>query len=384
MKKFLCGALCFLLCSTLGGCLRRTEIADTAIIQAVGIDIENDEYIVTLQKFSSGGSGGQTPVDIGKNNRIILQERGKSISEALEKIGLQTGRELFLSANHVIVIGRTTAEQGIQPIISFFNSNHQTKPDTHLLISKTTAADIVTLNLQQGIVPADNINRLLKHNSFNSRIISTSLMDVVSALNNRLTDPYIPIAEILTDVDGNPALKLDGTAIFKGDKKTDSLSPIETVGLIFLNNNVDMLLIDISTPDTGTVSLRLNNSDTRFKVRIENEVPVYTVIVKCEAAINQVVPTSGSSTSISQLPQLEKAANLKIAQLMKNTIQKSVYKQNCDVFKLTKHLKQKQPYYWKTHIEQLDEINSQSRFEFIVECNINRIGKESRYSFTEF
>ena len=209
-------------------------------------------------------------------------------------------------------------------------------------------------------------------------------MDVVSALNNGLTDPYIPIAEILTDVDGNSALKLDGTAIFNGDKMTDSLSPIETVGLIFLNDNVDMLLIDISTPDTGTVSLRLNSSDTRFKVRIENGLPVYTVIVKCEAAINQVVPTNGSGTSISQLPLLEKAANLKIAQLMKNTIQKSVYKQNCDVFKLTKHLKQKQPDYWKTHLEQLDGINSQSRFEFIVECNINRIGKESRYSFTEF
>ncbi len=384
MKKILCAALCILLCSISCGCLRRTEIADTAIIQAVGIDIENDEYIVTLQKFTSGGSGGQTPVDIGKNNRIILQERGKSISEALEKIGLQTGRELFLSANHVIVIGKTTAEQGIQPIVSFFNSNHQTKPDTHLLISKTTAADIVTLNLTQGIVPADNINRLLKHNSFNSRIISTSLMDVVSALNNGFTDPYIPIAETLTDIDGNPALKLDGTAIFSGDKMTDSLSPVETIGLIFLNDNVDMLLIDVSEPDTGTVSLRLNSSDTRFKVRIENGLPVYTVIVKCEAAINQVVPTNGKDTSLSQLPQLEKNANLKIAQLMKNTIEKSIYKQNCDVFNLSKHLKQKQSDYWKTHREHLDAINSQSRFEFIVDCNINRIGKESRYSFTEF
>lgn len=384
MKKAVCILLSLLMAGSFCGCLRRVEIVETAIIQAIGVDYEDDQYTVTLQEFVSGGSGGQTPVDISKNNRVILQQKGDSISEAVDKIGLQSGKELFFSSNHILIIGLDTAKNGIIPIINFFNSNYQSRPDTHVLISQTSAADIVQANLSQGIIPAESINNLLKRNQYITRIVDATLMDVVDALQNGYIDPYIPLAKIVSDPEGNPQLMLSGTAVFNHDKLVGSLSQEETQGLTFLIGNMDVLPLNIADSLLGVVSVQLHGGKTRYSVRIEDGIPVYTVRVKCTGSINEIVRPQGSGIQVDELPHLEKAVNTQISQLMKSAIEKSVYEYGCDIAYLSKHLKQKQPAFWKAHEKEIEKLLAKSRFEFQVDCNVNRLGLESRHNYVEY
>lgn len=384
MKKILCFLLLISMACSLCGCLRRVEIVETAIIQAVGIDFEEGQYKVTLQEFVSGGSGGQTPVDISKNNRMILQQKGNSISEAIDKISLQSGKELFFSANHVLIIGMETAKNGIIPIMNFFNSNYQSRPDIHILISQTSAADIIMADFSQGIIPAETINNLLKHNGSISRMVETNMIDVVDALQNGTIDPYIPLVKLSNGPEGISQLTLSGTAIFKHDKLVGSLTPEETQGLAFLRDDIAAVPLIVTDPLLGVVSIQLHDEKTRYSIRIENDVPVYTIKVRCMASINEIVRPQGNGLQVEELPILEKAIDSKISQLMKSAIEKSVYRYNCDIFWLSKHLKQKQPSFWKEHEKELYDILAKSRFEFQVNCNVNRIGLESRHNYVSY
>ena len=49
----------------LSGCrwIPITDLSDRAIVQGVGVDWADGEYVVTMQVFSPEGSGGQTIVD---------------------------------------------------------------------------------------------------------------------------------------------------------------------------------------------------------------------------------------------------------------------------------------------------------------------------------
>ena len=67
--KFLLIPVCCLLFS---GCIKIVNLQDRAIVQGVGVDYEDGQYLITMQIFSSDGSGGQTIIDFSKQNAKVI------------------------------------------------------------------------------------------------------------------------------------------------------------------------------------------------------------------------------------------------------------------------------------------------------------------------
>ncbi|MEG2038703.1 MAG: hypothetical protein RRZ73_03135, partial [Oscillospiraceae bacterium] len=215
MKRFILLTLAALLCLTFSACLTRTEIVDTALIQAIGIDHINNEYIITLQKFSPHGS---TALSEGAR-ADILQVKGESISEALGKIGFENGQELYLGNIQLLLIGKDTAEDGISSIVGFIGSSYQIRPNIHIAIADNTAAEIITnAPMSDGVVTAEAIDNLLKRTDYNAGTTGCTVMQVIDALQHEGTDPFIPLIKLSDGADGKPHFSIGGTCIFSDDK----------------------------------------------------------------------------------------------------------------------------------------------------------------------
>ncbi len=87
----------------------------TAIVMAVGIDREEETFIVTSQiaipQSSKQGSANQT---------VQLVSRGKTVADAFEEINAKTGWYPKLVFCHLIILGEKTAQKDVFDALDFF------------------------------------------------------------------------------------------------------------------------------------------------------------------------------------------------------------------------------------------------------------------------
>ncbi len=92
-----------------------TDVQKTAIVMAVGIDREEDEFILTSQiavpQSSKQGNATQA---------VQLVSRGKTIAEAFEQINAKTGWYPKLVFCKLIILGNKTAEENVFDALDYF------------------------------------------------------------------------------------------------------------------------------------------------------------------------------------------------------------------------------------------------------------------------
>ena len=89
MKKILVIILTLLFCT---GCFDYKEINDLAIISAIGIDYENDEYIITLEILND-----QIDKASSKITSYTKTGSGKTLTSAIEN-AIPPAHKVFLSS----------------------------------------------------------------------------------------------------------------------------------------------------------------------------------------------------------------------------------------------------------------------------------------------
>ena len=91
------------------------DVQKTAIVMAVGIDREEDTFIVTSQiavpQSSKQGKATET---------VQLVSRGKTVADAFKEINAKTGWYPKLVFCHLIVIGEKTAQKNAFDALEFF------------------------------------------------------------------------------------------------------------------------------------------------------------------------------------------------------------------------------------------------------------------------
>lgn len=91
------------------------DVQKTAIVMAVGVDRNEDTFIVTSQisvpQASKQGKAGET---------VQIVSRGKTVAEAFEEINVKTGWYPKLVFCHLILLGEKTAEQNVFDALGFF------------------------------------------------------------------------------------------------------------------------------------------------------------------------------------------------------------------------------------------------------------------------
>ncbi len=165
------------------------DVEKTAIVMAVGIDREDDEFIVTSQvalPVSNQGSNGAKSVQI--------VSRGDTVAAAFEEINDKTGWYPKLVFCKLILLGEKTMEQDVFDGLDFFLRNEYFSEDCLIAACNGTAKD--ALNVKTPIDSASSVAAqkvLSKHAEQVGSVMTNSLRTFSATYFGKAKSGYLPV-----------------------------------------------------------------------------------------------------------------------------------------------------------------------------------------------
>ena len=279
MKKILIIILTLLLCT---GCFDYKEINDLAIINAIGVDYENDEYVITLEILND-----QIDKDSSKITSYTKVGHGKNLTSAIENAADKLSKQLIFNHIKLMILSKSIIEEKFENIIDLFLRNTyfrenfyvisatKNKPET-LLNHTTNEAPIASTAITdtlESIRYSSNTNVLKKFDEMVEEVITYGIdtcfsnitlkdnefiVDGMSIFNNysyksNLNNEYVKIYNLLTDNFDRPTYTIN----------YDNLSFTTAINNGKINTEIKSGTINA----TGNLMGRIIDNDPKYNIR---------------------------------------------------------------------------------------------------------------------
>lgn len=370
MRKLIAILLCM---STVlfTGCSHITQLHERLVVQGIGVDLVDGQYIVTMQVFdalNSGSSGGE--------EALVVSAQGKSVMDAFTNVTLQTGKEPLYSQNMAVVIGEETAKQGINQVIDFFIRYYEARPEVDIFVVKDTALKLLRSKGENGkLIKAEDLSALAESGELNANAIPSTVRQIVSMLQSDTDDPRI-LALKLTERGEGFLVSADGTALFQDDKLVGYLDLDETQGAMMLQGKTTNGTQAMSLPDIGNVTYSFQGIDSEVEIKIEDQKPHITFKISAQANLFEIDHAVQDKLPSDAFEILKAALEQRIKQLCEQAIDTAIFEHHSDIFRLGSYLWQQHPEYYREVSGQWREAMADSTFHIEVKANIKRIGQE--------
>ena len=361
-------------CITLSGCVKAPRLKNRAIILAIGIDIsDDDEYIITAQKFSPKGTGASTAIDASKTNDVIMTGKGKSITQAMTDIQSKHGKEIFLGNNSYIVFGKELAIRGIKPVLSFFNSSYEQRPTATVIMSETTAADVINNQVTQDIMPAFSLGLITEKSQGIKSVGEINFLQIMSDILSEKRSPYIPIVKVGTNENNENIYEIKGTAIYKGDKYFTEVFEKQSQGLLWLKGKIKNNYLVVENGDE-IYAIFINSSNVYKKFKVENGKPVFDFYIFGTGEIQETIGSNLEWNNEEQINRVKSLVTAAIEKEITSIINETAVKNGIDSLNLTSLIRQREPKFWKENHKNYEDILKNATYNINIKFNIDKIG----------
>ncbi|HEX3028720.1 MAG TPA: Ger(x)C family spore germination protein [Clostridia bacterium] len=360
---------------SLSGCWSKRELNELSIVTGIGIDKADgpENILVTAQivkpadikKPSKDGNGGSDKAFWN------IKTSSQTVFDAIREFTHETSNKLYVAHTQVIIFGKDIAPEGVQKYLDFFMRSHETRPTTIILVSDSTAGEVLDVKPETEKLPAMNIAKLAKNQGLlTAHAIPVNLQEFTARLLSKTTSPIAPIVTV-TNTNGKKTLHVEGTAVFKKDKMAGTLSPDETRGLLWITGKVKSGDIDLDLPD-GKATMEIVGSEGKVTPQIKNNKPYVSIYIK--ASTNMVNQTS--KENLATMPGFSRLKKYQ-EDVIKDEIRAVLKKakgMNTDIFGFGDIFKKKFKSKWKTMEDNWDKEFPDLQVEIKIESKIQASG----------
>ena len=205
------------------------EVTDSSFVTVVGIDKENDEYVISA-------------LIPGKNedNTNLYKGKGFSISSAFNDLNLNLTKNISFSHLQSMVISEELAKKGTNELIKYFIQDEDVQKNFYFFISKNNKAyeilDCLLKNSNNNYNTLTNI--FIKHNEIKFKNNSIAFHDFVNDVMTKGKDASLNSVTIK-----NNKVTPSEIAIFKDDKLVNFTNNL--LGYSLLSKKSSEILLDI-------------------------------------------------------------------------------------------------------------------------------------------
>lgn len=383
----------------LTSCFASEQLNERMLVQAVGIDLVEGVIEITLQVYAPATQGG-SGISATSDNAKIVQARGETVTEAIQNATLMQGKTVFMGHNRVIVLGNDLATDGILSTLDYFSSNASSRHNINVIIATDTASEILSTSVNQGIVPAETLEKMITRANEIGLLKSVKLYELLSTLQNDFESATLPMIEILKDEptkavdpssnDSNESssssnnntledistITLSGTGIIKDGKLENTLTIQETRGLLFILNEVKDTTFTVQTEDYVTSAVQIYSSKSKITPSIENNKLFFHLEITSQAQLGQRELVIGKSSNESSINRLEEATAMLIEQECNLAYTKAVLETHADIFEFGNIIWQRNPNFWKMKKDNWDNAINDITFTVNSTVVINKVGLE--------
>lgn len=362
----------------------RVKIRDRVIIQGMALDTENDAYSLTVQTYKP--SSLQEP----KNEYELHTASGSTVYEALQSINSITGQQAFFSNLQVIVISQSVADKGLSPVLDFFARYSEIRKNVTVVASACKAAELLTIDSESGILPAERINKIMSYGTDTSNYDGSKLLDITERYLSDTTDAFLPLLDI-NENDSERTVKICGVLCFSGNEPSGIMSPADSVGFNWISgyDSRQSLVVD---SDSGTFTLSVQGVSCKISAKeiadnsnsdhspdfnsSADAVPEIDIDLKLKFNVNEI---NSKKDAISEKDILDMTPLLseKVKEKAEQSVNRAFYELDSDIFEFGKYVRRDCPKLYQS--EKYGELKkSDWKINISARAEIYRVGKTNR------
>lgn len=374
--------LLFIFC--LSGCYNYEEINNYAIVSGISIDQnkeDNSKYDVGIQIMNA-------KKDEEADNSLITfyKASGNTIFESLEKIMLDSPKEIYLGHNEVIVISETLLkEKDPLNFLDFFMRNPQVEKDSLVMIAKdSNAYEVLKIITPLETIPSRNLKSSLNiADKYSGTLTIITIDEFISNLINDGVEAVLPAVTIdgktssgddmqnISESDPKTKLKFETLGFFQNNKLKDYLSKDESMGYNFLAGTPSETYINVKCDDSNYASLKISNSKLKEEMVIKDGKPKVSINDNITADLAEYNCKADFIKNNDIIEEIEKNASKKIKELMNKSINKLYVENKSDVLKYGLKFYQKKYKEMEKYGYKAEEIINNINFDINVNVEIN-------------
>lgn len=399
MRRFVIWIVIGLLSLVFIGNEQSIEISDRALVHAVGIDKDDSGYTVTLQIFTSQGSGSDTQIDPSKPNTRVITNKAKTFNEAMALCENQLGNYLFIGHNQIIVLGSDTDFSQPDELLNYFIRNRENFLGVDIVLAEKTAQEILNVQISSGAITTENFKETVKMYKEKGSLIPS---DMVSFLNECMKPDQsatLPIVSTKKNEDKkssqgegqgesggqsqggesggggqsgggseqqsqNTTYDIKETAVISGGKIVGKIDAQQAQCISLMTDKTDYGMITVKYKDED-LGLLLKVRKSKAEVFVENNKLVHNVNISLTAVTENNTYTQKDKDNISK--EVEK----KLKKQCEETYAKVAGGYNADVFDLYRLVKHFQPKIYLRYQDNYQLLKDNT----ILQVNINCVAK---------
>lgn len=362
---------------------RPIEISDRALIHAVGIDVDDSGYTVTLQIFQSNSAGANdTQIDPSKSNTKIVSNTAKTFNEAMTLCENQLGNYLFMGHNQIIVLGHDTNFEYPEQLLSYFIRNKDNFLGVDIVLSETTAYELLNVRLPNGTVSIENFKEVIELYGDKGDIVpcdmvhflnecmkpdKSAVLPVVSVKNNTASQTQVDQSQSQGDSGTDESQFQDATfnikesAVISDGKIEGTLTNTEVMCLNLLTNKTKYAMITINYKGEN-LGLLLQKRKSKTRLKTTDNKLVYNTELSVFALTESNVFTFQEKDEISKL--VEKT----LAEQCSSVFYRSLNNYNADILGLLRLTKHYCPQIYLAYKDNLEALKSNTQLDLTVNC----------------
>ena len=328
-KIFIILSLIFILIS-FTGCYNTTGIDRQYFIVSFGIDlVENNLIKLSLQIPSSSSGSSEKSGSAQASSYQIYSVEGETIDECLSILNNYLNKKINLSHCSALILSEEIAKKGIEPYINTLTNNTELRHSCEIIISSTTALDILEKVSNSGeIFSARLFDYLSTSSQYTGYTIQSTFGDFYQALDNDYYNPRSIYASVKNDT-----VQTNGIAIFDKATMIGHIDVSNSISHLIVTNDLDTCTITIENPFEENEMLDLELSlykNTDIDIEIINGSPLISLIVYPEGTIT----SSGSIFNyidINNIRKVETATSTYLEKILKDYLYTIAKKYNSDI-----------------------------------------------------
>lgn len=368
-KILLCTIIIFSL-FTLTGCYNNTGIDKQYFPVSIGLDITSDNLLkLSIQiPFPSTSDSGNSNTAQSSEYQIYSVE-AQTLDEGFNILNNYLNKKINLSHCYALIISEELAKKGTESYINTLTNNTELRHTCEIIISSTTALEILEKVSNSGeVFSARLFDYLSSSSDYTGYTIQSTFGDFFQALDN---DYYEPSCIYVTVYDDT--IQTNGIAIFKSDIMVGHIDVSNSISHLIVTNALNTCTITINNPFEANELIDLDISlykDTEISIDIINGSPLISVKVYPEGTIR----SSGSVFNYiddNRITSVEKATSDYFKKILEDYLYTISKKYNSDIVGF-KGICQSQ-FLTKEEFNHIhwDEIFQDSFFNITFETKIN-------------
>lgn len=347
MKKII---LLLFLILTLGGCYDYYELNDRAIVIGMGIDYQDEEYVITYEVISNN-----VDKEAANTKSYTITEKNKSFPMALELTSDSIPKRGYYSHADLLVLSEEVAKNHMEDILDYLLRNENIRETLNVIINENPQ-ELLAKTSESLAVVSSSINNAIDADKYSgSYICKKKYINMAREILSFGEDAAISYVDIDKD-----KIQVKDLAIFKDYKMIAKLPKEDTALLNLMNNETNNFLIN--NDYNGKL---FTNSITSSDIKID----VFPKEIKISGNVEAEVLENQPNFNLKNSNTIKK---------IENTFQKILNNQITDFIRKLQNNKTDilylgQNYYIHTR-EKNEKIWTSLKINSNVKFNINRKG----------